>query len=167
MVACVQPTPHHEAALISPLSSAEAQQVTALLRARTRTAWMFTALAALATLGFAVRRLARMADHSASTLAVFVGVTTVVAALVWVFGWKLVIALRADLRDAHKRVMTGAITAIDVQPNAYGETITHVTVDGVKLVGRQPAFATWKIGQRVTVEFLPRSLVVFGGRLVE
>lgn len=149
----------------TPLTAAEQRHVAALLAARTRIAWGFTVLSALATAAFALKRLAGLVAAERSTLGLVAGLAAVVAALVWWFGWRLVFALRDDLRDGHKHTLQGTITALDSQPNAYGETITHVTIEGVRVVGRAPELATWRVGQRATVEVLPRSRVAFGGSL--
>ena len=149
----------------APLSPADAQQLADLLATRTRIAWVFSALSALATSGFALKRTDGLLAGDLRVIGVTGAVCAVVAALVWIYGWRRVIALRADLRDGHKLLLRGEISALDTQPNAYGETITHVTIAGIEVVGRAPALATWKVGQRATVEYLPRSRVAFGGSL--
>lgn len=154
----------------APLTPPEVEQVERLLAARTRIAWTFTALSALATAGFVVRRFDRILAGDAAHLLVVGGVVSVVAVIVGVFGWKRVFALRADLRGGEKRVIEGVIDAIDTQDNAYGETITHVTIAGLKLVGRaprgqhdltRPQHARWKVGERATAAYLPRSRMLF------
>lgn len=151
----------HSARPTAPLSPPEVAQVERLLAARTRLAWTFTALSALATAGFAARRFDRLLAGDPAHLLVVGGVASVVAVIVGIFGWRRVFALRADLRGGAKRVIEGPIDAIDTQNNAYGETITHVTIAGLKLVSRSPKHARWKVGEHATATYLPRSQMLF------
>lgn len=154
-----------------PLTVAETETVQRQLRARAGLAWRFTILA-LGPASLFVVRTARHASRLGRSdeqlvAAAGLGITALVVWGVWRFGWRLVTEMRADLAGGQKQIVCGEITALDSQKNAYGETITHLTIQGVKLVSRAPALAAWKPGQRARVECLPRSRVVFGARLEE
>ena len=159
------------AADTSPLTAAETETIRGMLAARTRLAHRFSALAAAPSALFVLAALLRPERSGRSDelllVAACLGVLALVSWIVWHFGWRLVRDMRADLSAGRKQIVRGVISSTDSQKNAYGETITHLVVQGLKLVSRSPEVAAWKSGQRVAIECLPRSKVVFRGQLEE
>jgi hypothetical protein len=152
----------------APLTAAETEIIQGMLRARTHLAQRFSTLAAAPALLFGLLQ-AQALGHpgglpmTAASLALF----ALVGWIVWHFGWRLVRDMREDLAGGQKQIITGTIDSIDAQKNAHGETITHLTIGGVKLVSRAPAMGGWQPGQLARIEYLRRSKVIFRGQLAE
>lgn len=150
-----------------PFSPSDRIEVRSLTAARTRIAWVFTATATAATAVFLLRVFLRglRVDGGEQTfvlMAVVLAITSGVVA--WRLGWRPVLALRRDAELGQKLVVRGQIGAIDRQQNAYGETITHAVVDGLKVVGRGEGMAAVNPGDEVIVDVLPESGFVIGVR---
>ena len=146
-----------------PLSPAEKITVERLLVSRTGTARVFSLAAGIATALFILRMWGRSRYSTDDRLLVLAEpfILAGVAALVWYFGWAPVTRLRQDLAAGVKEVRVGAISRLDRIDNAYGETITWATVGGDKLFTKSDVFNRFQVGDRVSVEILPKSKVAF------
>ena len=150
-----------------PLTDSDRRLGEALLSARVRTAWSFTALAALATVGFGLRHLTHLRMygqwnfHLLAILAVALGL---IGFVVWWFGWRQTVQLRADLAAGTKHRLRGTVDKIDRLQNTYGETVTHVTVGGVRATSRESWMVEVAIGELLELEVLQTSRVVLSAR---
>lgn len=149
----------------SPLTDAERRLVERQVEVRAKVAKQFAGLSALSVVYFLVRvwlrrnQLGRGYDWP--LLAVDLGVVAIVGLLVWHFGHRPLARMRRDLAGGVKRELRGTITRLERHENAYGETITWATIGGRKLLARTDVFAASKEGDRVRVECLPESGLVF------
>ncbi len=145
------------------LSREHKKKVEDLIRARTQTAWQFTSaggMVAALFMVFVARRALSGSEASPNTLVSYTALALAVwIGLAWWLGWRRIFAMRLDLRIGRLETTTGPMEAIEVVRNAYGELITHVTIDGVRYTTRDALFDGFEQGSEVTVDYLPRSRV--------
>lgn len=151
--------------LLTPEETTFAQE---RLRQYTRTARIFSG-GVLAAIGAFVWKLARLRSAQTGDLAtvgVLFAFVVLAGALAWRFGWRQIVAMKADLSAGRKECVEGPVEWLDRQDNAYGQTVTHLKVAGRRATSREPALATVKKGDRVELDFLPASGVVLSCRVV-
>ena len=93
-----------------------------------------------------------------------VALVAVGAGVVWIFAWRRVLAMKRDLAGRTLATVTGTLDRIDQVKNSQGETITHVTVHGVRFTTRAGFFEGFEAGESVAVDHLPRCRVPLGVR---
>lgn len=119
---------------------------------------------------FALSRIFRIVNGSPSNrvgnFILLIVVAALAVFLVDYFGFRLVRKLKEDLRAGLKHRRTSMLSHLEHHDNAYGETITWIKLEGdpEKLLARGPMFIDFKVGDRATLEFLPRSRLVFNVR---
>lgn len=116
---------------------------------------------------FVINRIFSIMNGSPSNRLAHVGLIVVMVALLsfmlYYFGFRLVMRMQEDLKAGLKYRRTSVLRELEHHDNAHGETITWIWLDGdpEKLLARGPLFVAYKAGDKVTLEFLPRSRLVF------
>ncbi len=123
-----------------------------------------------AGLAFVVSQIISMLDCAPEDrflygLAIVAGIVVMVLMIDY-FGFRLVRRMEEDLKAGLKHKRTAPLTHLEHHENAHGETISWIKLEGdkQKLLARGPIFAGYKEGERVTIEFLPRSRLVFSAK---
>ena len=158
-----------------PLSSADRILLQGLIAARSRLAWLFTALAATTALAFIAKAGVSgfAAGDGAAALFTLSGALGL-GGVAWWFGWRPLQAMQADLLSGRKRLVHGRISWLERQPGPQGELVTTAVVAGspdnageapqdLRFVGRDDRMAEVMVGDQIVVELLPASGVILGG----
>ncbi|MRG92785.1 hypothetical protein [Polyangium spumosum] len=149
-----------------PLTEEDRALVSTQITSRRSVAHRFALIAGLVTLLFDLQWIfAGLARRSKAPayFGLVIAVTVAIGLLVWYFGYRLVSLMVADLRAGEKRRITGKLERISSEGNAYGETITYVTLGGERFVTRGRFFDLCRGGEPIVVEVLPRSRVAIAG----
>jgi hypothetical protein len=148
-----------------PMTDSERILVRGLLDRRKGVAVRMTVLVAIADLLFFLRMAAGSTRSGMkATYAVCGAATLVLAWIVWYFGWGLPRRMQRDLAGGVVHRRTGVVTRIARARNAYGETVTSVTIGPEELLTRSDIFEDAREGQTMEVEYLPRSKVALLAR---
>ena len=140
------------------LSPDHRRHVESLLDQRTQVAWQFTTVASVLGVGVAFLTIERTVPEGVLlAVGMSFALFTVASLLVWMLGWRRVLDMRRDLDEGQLATRTGPIERIETKDNAYGETVTHVTIAGVRHTTRERLFDGFQAGETVAVEHLPRS----------
>ncbi|MDI1484007.1 hypothetical protein [Polyangium sp. y55x31] len=152
----------------TPLTAEDRVLVSTQLASRRSVANRFATITAIATAVFLVKLFVSVRGGNGPAL-VGLGIAFVITMglLVWFLGYRLVSRIAADLAAGEKQTITGKIDDISSTGNAYGETITYVTVGGEKFVTRGKFFDRCRGGEPVELSILPRSRVAIRGRVLE
>ncbi|MDC0748610.1 hypothetical protein [Polyangium mundeleinium] len=154
----------------TPLTEEERALVSMQLASRRSVANRFAIIAAIPSTLFVLKVVLDGMGRGSKGAALFglaIAFVIVVGLLVWTFGYRLVALISADLAAGEKRRITGKIERITSEGNAYGETITYVTVGGERFVTRGRFFDRCRGGEAVALDVLPRSRVALTGRVLE
>lgn len=152
----------------TPLTAEDRVLVSTQLASRRSVANRFATIAAIATAVFLLKLFVSVRGGNGPALAgLAIAMVITMGLLVWFFGYRLVSRIAADLAAGEKQTITGKIDDISSTGNAYGETITYVTVGGEKFVTRGRFFDRCRGGEPVELEILPRSRVAIRGRVLE
>ncbi|MDI1443860.1 hypothetical protein [Polyangium sp. 6x1] len=151
-----------------PLTAEDRLLVSTQLASRRSVANRFATIAAIATTLFLLKlALSARGDKGPALVGLGIAMVIAIGLLVWYFGYRLVFLIAADLAAGEKQTITGKIDDISSVGNAYGETITYVTVGGEKFMTRGRFFDTCRGGEPVALEILPRSRVAIRGRVLD
>ena len=88
-----------------------------------------------------------------------IGVMALAAFILWHLGWRQVVSMQQDLNEGSFATHRGRIDGIERNDNAHGETITTVTVGGIRHTTPDRMFEGLDFGDMVEVDHLPRSAV--------
>lgn len=152
------------------LTAVDRLEVLSLMAARQRVAMLFTATTTAAVLLLLLRLVVRgvsVAEGDGTMLLMVALLAATSGAVAWRLGWRQVLALQRDVARGQKRVVHGVISDIERRPDAYGEVVTHATVDGLRVMGRGEGMSLVEAGDEVMVDLLPESGFVIGVRRVE
>ena len=143
-----------------PFSPAHRQHVQTLISERTQIARQFTYAGAIIGISGLVGLFpSALEEGVAVAVAMSVGLTILVAAMLWWFGWRRVFMMKQDLAEGQLDTVSGKLERLDRIKNAYGETITHATLAGTRHTTREPLFDGFDKGEVLTIDRLPRSKV--------
>jgi len=154
-----------------PLTPADRIIAELQLASRRSVANRFALIASIAVGLFLLQMVASSATRHFRTLPVVIGVgiavVIAIGLLVWYFGYRLVSRMAQDLEAGRKQRLTGRLEAITSVGNAYGETVTTITLRGEQFITRGKFFDACRGGEDVVVEILPLSRVALSGSVVE